>query len=523
MKKSIIIALSLLFCFSTQMMADEYSIYAEDLSVDEGATSATLNLYMTNTETISAIQFDIYFPEGIDAYYGQNEDEDMVYFFNLGDRAKSNHSLSYNKLDDRTYRVMVSSPTNSTFKETEANKTKPVVTVALNIASTLAKGSYTVYVKDAVLSHYDTESMTSVPFYPSNTSSKVVVGQNAMVLATSISLDKSILTLAVGENETLTATILPTDATVKEIVWNSSDENIVTVVDGIVTAVGLGTATITATADGTNLSASCQVSVLNYNCFVTDANQNEARFALNEGEDMTILDTYRTFSVTENVDMGSISYSRTYKNTNWQPWYVPFDVEITADLLNSFSFSKFAGTYVDDGKFYITVAYMNEGDVLNANAPYFIKAKTADSSNPQVITIDDATLKTTESNSLRIQSAEKNVDITGIYARKTATADDCEWYYYSSGNYVHAKSGINLGAFRFYLEMTDRDDNLYATHSANPSKIEIMEINDDPTGINEVSGSMIQDSGAVYNLNGMRVDEHYKGVIIRNGRKYLNK
>ena len=44
-----------------------------------------------------------------------------------------------------------------------------------------------------------------------------------------------------------------------------------------------------------------------------------------------------------------------------------------------------------------------------------------------------------------------------------------------------------------------------------------------PTGISEVSDFKIQDSGAIYNLNGVRVNSEYKGVAISNGKKYINK
>lgn len=67
---------------------------------------------------------------------------------------------------------------------------------------------------------------------------------------TDISLNKSSVTLKEGESETLTATVSPGNATDKTVSWSSSDENIVTVVNGLVNAVKEGTATITATAGG---------------------------------------------------------------------------------------------------------------------------------------------------------------------------------------------------------------------------------------------------------------------------------
>lgn len=75
---------------------------------------------------------------------------------------------------------------------------------------------------------------------------------------TGITLDKDTLTIARGETATLTATVEPADTTDK-VVWSSKDDNIATVKDGVVTAVGQGETTITATCG--NQTASCKVIV----------------------------------------------------------------------------------------------------------------------------------------------------------------------------------------------------------------------------------------------------------------------
>lgn len=62
----------------------------------------------------------------------------------------------------------------------------------------------------------------------------------------SLSLNKTELTLKVGESETLVATIQPDDATDKNVTWNTSDSSIALVDNGIVTAVKEGTVEITA-------------------------------------------------------------------------------------------------------------------------------------------------------------------------------------------------------------------------------------------------------------------------------------
>lgn len=87
---------------------------------------------------------------------------------------------------------------------------------------------------------------------------------DASVLATNVTLSATSLTLtSAGQTATLTATVTPSNATNKNVTWRSSNTNVATVSSvGVVTAVANGTATITATtADGTNKSASCAVTV----------------------------------------------------------------------------------------------------------------------------------------------------------------------------------------------------------------------------------------------------------------------
>lgn len=79
---------------------------------------------------------------------------------------------------------------------------------------------------------------------------------------TSVSLDRSSLTLEVGQSESLIATVYPDDATEKSLSWTSSDNTVATVsASGKVTALKKGSTTITASAGGK--SATCSVTVKN--------------------------------------------------------------------------------------------------------------------------------------------------------------------------------------------------------------------------------------------------------------------
>ena len=76
----------------------------------------------------------------------------------------------------------------------------------------------------------------------------------------SITLDVTALALTVGEEYTFTVTTEPADIEGLTLSWSSSDESIVSVEDGTVTAVAEGTADITVSG-GDNVSATCKVTV----------------------------------------------------------------------------------------------------------------------------------------------------------------------------------------------------------------------------------------------------------------------
>ena len=105
---------------------------------------------------------------------------------------------------------------------------------------------------------------------------------------TSISLPPMLELRPYGSG-TLTPTFIPGDATFKEIIWESSDTNIVTVnQDGKVTAVSNGTATITATSRQGRKTATCAVTVKDAppaTIPVTDVKLNYSAYTLHTDKD----------------------------------------------------------------------------------------------------------------------------------------------------------------------------------------------------------------------------------------------
>ena len=81
------------------------------------------------------------------------------------------------------------------------------------------------------------------------------------VAVTSVSLNKASLSFTgTGSSQTLTATVSPSNATNKTLTWSSSNTSVATVSNGVVKAVGFGTATITAKSNN-GKTASCKVTV----------------------------------------------------------------------------------------------------------------------------------------------------------------------------------------------------------------------------------------------------------------------
>jgi|GEM_PF-6396185 len=99
-----------------------------------------------------------------------------------------------------------------------------------------------------------------------------------------------------GETLTLTPTFTPSDASIKTVTWTTSDASVATVANGVVTAVGAGTATITATAtNGTadtsdDKTATCTVTVSYVNVSGVTLSQTEAAMTIG-GDALTLTAT----------------------------------------------------------------------------------------------------------------------------------------------------------------------------------------------------------------------------------------
>ena len=90
---------------------------------------------------------------------------------------------------------------------------------------------------------------------------EVTVVDIPVINVTGVSLDKTSVTIKVDETATLTATVLPEDATDKEVIWSTGNAAIATVTNGVVKGIAEGNTTITVKTQDGGFEATCSVKV----------------------------------------------------------------------------------------------------------------------------------------------------------------------------------------------------------------------------------------------------------------------
>ncbi len=137
--------------------------------------------------------------------------------------------------------------------------------------------------------------------------------EDKTVNVTGVRLDNSSVTLQLnnGTNTTkLTATVEPDDAENKNVSWKSASPDIATVNEGVVTAVSVGTTTITVTTQDGGYSASCEVTVEKGTIFVTGITLDQSTISLTPGESARLTATVVPSDATD----GSVIWSSSDDN-----------------------------------------------------------------------------------------------------------------------------------------------------------------------------------------------------------------
>lgn len=363
--------------------------------------------------------------------------------------------------------------------------------------------------------------------------------------ATGISISPTDISLPLGETIKPSVIFQPDKTTNKKLTWTSLNTAVATVAeDGTVSAIAIGTATITATTqDGTDLTATLTVSVI-------------------DEDDITLTDG-GTYDLGIEHEFGDAAYTRTFNNTNWQAWYVPFSLEYN-DWSTNFDMARINDVHQfdddDDGIMEVTaleVANLKAGSHTEPNTPYLIRAKAT---GTYTFIPTNKTLYPAEENSFEVTSWNNLFTFTGTYCGVSGSEMVANGYYVMGGGTLHKANKIRgrfhapefgdddntgdddtgstetdlypdyaLAPYRWYMAVSDRYGN-----PVNLGEVKIMCLDDEweETGIDELTmeNGQLTMKNSVYDLSGRKLSNSKflngqirKGIYIKNGKKVFVK
>ena len=368
------------------------------------------------------------------------------------------------------------------------------------------------------------------------------------ILPISLTLDQTSIESNAGNTQTLVATVVPASYA-SRLTWESSDAAVATVSsDGIVTAVGAGTATITASLPS-GATATCAVAVIptgtdialngnvtsetiaalndfftnnevnsvdmtgatsiadgitipvNGNCIIyapagtTLGNTNNV--VVNGVCDNLVVSDGQTFEPTTAFTATNATYSRTNLDNAWGTVCLPYEVSSDDNV-----------TYYTAGTISGSVLTLTSAETLPAGTPAIYKSHSesggkyslnATSTSVSVVTAVQSESVTNDDITL-VGSFEKTV----IDDVKTDAAN--EYYYINGGQFWHATKKLTINPFRAYFTVPK------SVAPSNGFSIAVDE--DDVTALSALTGEGDTTIVGIYSIDGKPQSDLQTGLNI---------
>lgn len=275
-------------------------------------------------------------------------------------------------------------------------------------------------------------------------------GNSSVISVTGISLNKSSTLLNVGETEQLVETIVPSNATNKNVSWSSNNTGVATVSNsGLLTAIASGTATITVTTSDGGFVATCVVDVA------------APEFGTLDSIAISTPATTLSFNVGDTFDSGGLVLRATDTNS------------VTKLVASGYvtNLDGYIFKIADLGTNMVTVSYTENGITKNCN--YAISVFDGSFSPTTIYGTEEATTATLVSNvsnlalgdNIIIANTSKNVALgpaNGTYRSKVDVA--------ITGNKITDLTGatiLTLGGNSSAWTLSNQTEYLYYTGTGN--------------------------------------------------------
>ena len=245
----------------------------------------------------------------------------------------------------------------------------------------------------------------------------------------------------------------------------------------------------------------------------------------------------------------TLNYIRSFAHDKWQALYVPFETEVTEELLKDFELAAPNNLHEyeladDKTKISLEAKLMKSGYTIKAQRPYLIRAKEA---GEKTIQLTDCPLKAVAEDSyVDCSSVLRHYKFIGTLKGKTSFDTRAD-FVLQQGVFLGTETDTQLKPMRWYLNATDRDTDMGilpgsgnngdgggadggngSTHASRCINITIVD-GDATTGIDELHVITEQTSGSkngarlgIYDLQGRKLSqEPQNGVYIKDGKKVV--
>ena len=238
---------------------------------------------------------------------------------------------------------------------------------------------------------------------------------------------------------------------------------------------------------------------------------------------------YSRVIIDDDYDVEKLTYYRELPNTEWNSLYVPFEIEVTDELLEDYEVAYMNNMHTydadDDGSFDkmdMEIIKIKNG-TLKANYPYFIRAKNTEAMDMNLV-IENALVESTVGRTVSCQSVRSIFELRGIY-EQMRQVDFAEMY---GTHYAISTEGgwwrtEGLNPFRAYLTIIPRSGTPVNAPAVRSIGITVGG-EENTTGVTEVKTENGEWKTEIYDLQGRRINEITEsGIYIVDGKKVIVK
>ncbi len=317
----------------------------------------------------------------------------------------------------------------------------------------------------------------------------------------------------------------------KAVSWSISGESIASLTDdfasdGISRFVSSGDFVYDATIEEPYKTVTVTADLDNCDVYVFNIKVYPREVVLTDGN---------AYKNTVDFEAEKISYTRSFSSNvkgHWQCFYVPFDIEITDELLDEFEFAKLymvsyydsnGNGVIEDGEpLKMILSRFSAGTILHANKPYYVKPKNACT---KTFESTNVVLKAAANGSVRCCTTEHEYTLVGI---NETTNIKGMYSMNTKGQFVYCTSDANIKANRWYMEVKSlTEDGAVYENYARPIQIVIDGEDEETTGIANLDDkASAPQNDKVFTLDGRQVnntDNLPSGMYIVNGKKVVKK